>query len=161
MNHLLRELAPISDAAWAEIDSEATRTLTHFFAARKLVDFDGPLGYDASAVSLGRLQRIGDQPADGVTANRRQLLPLVELHRRFTLSRSELESIDRGADDPDLDSAGRRLPGDGHGRGHAGVRRQQERRHRRHRHGLAARPDPAHRPSSSLTRTPSPRPWPC
>ena len=103
MNHLLRELAPISDAAWAEIDSEATRTLTHFYAARKLVDFDGPLGYDYSAVSLGRLSRIGDQPADGVTANRRQLLPLVELHRRFTLSRAELESIDRGADDPDLD----------------------------------------------------------
>lgn len=103
MNHLLRELAPISDAAWAEIDSEATRTLTHFFAARKLVDFEGPLGYDASAVSLGRLQPIGDQPADGVTANRRQLLPLVELRRKFTLSRSELESIDRGAHDPDLD----------------------------------------------------------
>ena len=39
MNHLLRELAPISDAAWAEIDTEATRTLTHFLAARKLVDF--------------------------------------------------------------------------------------------------------------------------
>jgi uncharacterized linocin/CFP29 family protein len=103
MNHLLRELAPISDAAWAEIDQEATRTLTHFFAARKLVDFDGPLGYDASAVSLGRLQPIGDQPGDGVTANRRQLLPLIELRRQFVLSRSELESVDRGADDPDLD----------------------------------------------------------
>ena len=77
MNHLLRELAPISDAAWAEIDSEATRTLTHFYAARKLVDFDGPLGYDYTAVSLGRLSRIGDQPADGVSANSRQLLPLV------------------------------------------------------------------------------------
>ena len=76
MNHLFRELAPISDAAWAEIDDEATRTLTHFFAARKLVDFDGPLGYATSAVSLGRLEPLGDQPADGVTASRRQLLPL-------------------------------------------------------------------------------------
>lgn len=102
MNHLLRELAPISDAAWAEIEFEATRTLTHFLAARKLVDFVGPLGYGASAVSLGRLERVGDQPADGVTANRRQLLPLLELRRLFTLSRSELESIDRGACDPDL-----------------------------------------------------------
>jgi len=37
MNHLLRGLAPISDAAWSEIDSEAKRTLTHFYAARKLV----------------------------------------------------------------------------------------------------------------------------
>ncbi|MCU1501824.1 MAG: bacteriocin [Ilumatobacteraceae bacterium] len=103
MNHLLRELAPISDAAWTEIDGEATRTLAHFFAARKLVDFEGPLGYATSAVSLGRLQRVGDQPADGVTANRRQLLPLLELRRPFTLLRSELESVDRGACDADLD----------------------------------------------------------
>ena len=103
MNHLLRELAPISDAAWAEVDEEATRTLTHFFAARKLVDFEGPLGYGASAVSLGRLEPVDAQPSDGVTANRRQLLPLLELRRPFTLSRSELESIDRGACDPDLD----------------------------------------------------------
>ena len=103
MNHLLRELAPMSDAAWAEVDGEATRTLTHFLAARKLVDFEGPLGYAASAVSLGRLEPVGDQPKDGVTANRRQLLPLLELRRRFTLSRAELESIDRGARDADLD----------------------------------------------------------
>jgi uncharacterized linocin/CFP29 family protein len=103
MNHLLRELAPISDAAWAEIDKEATRTLIHFLAARKLVDFDGPLGYDASAVSLGRLQHIDAEVSDGVVATKRQLLPLLELRRRFVLSRSELESIDRGARDADLD----------------------------------------------------------
>lgn len=103
MNHLLRELAPLSDAAWAEIDDEATRTLTHFYAARKLVDFDGPLGYAASAVGLGRLEPVGDQPPGAVTANRRQLLPLLELRRQFTLQRSETESIDRGACNADLD----------------------------------------------------------
>jgi uncharacterized linocin/CFP29 family protein len=103
MNHLLRELAPLSDAAWAEVDMEATRTLTHFLAARKLVDFEGPLGYSESAISLGRLEPVATQPADGVTANRRQLLPLLELRRPFTLSRSELDSIDRGACDADLD----------------------------------------------------------
>ena len=103
MNHLLRELAPLSDVAWAEIDEEATRTLAHYYAARKLVDFDGPLGYAASAVSLGRLEPVGDQPPGAVTANRRQLLPLLELRRSFTLQRSETESIDRGACDADLD----------------------------------------------------------
>jgi uncharacterized linocin/CFP29 family protein len=103
MNHLFRELAPISDAAWAEINSEATRTLSHFLAARKLVDFKGPEGYDASALSLGRLDTLPDQPGDGVTASRRQVLPYVELHRRFTLQRAELDAIDRGACDADLD----------------------------------------------------------
>ncbi len=44
MNHLYRELAPISDAAWQEIEKEATRTLKTTLAARKLVDFVGPQG---------------------------------------------------------------------------------------------------------------------
>jgi uncharacterized linocin/CFP29 family protein len=103
MNHLLRELAPISDAAWAEIEAEAKRTLTHFLAARKVVDLRGPLGYGASSVSLGRLDALAAPPAADVAASRRHVLPLVELYRSFTLDRAELESIDRGACDADLD----------------------------------------------------------
>ena len=103
MNYLHRELAPISDAAWSEIDDEARRTLSHFLAARKLVDFKGPLGYDASAISLGRLTELKDQPDNGVVASQRRVLPLVELSRTFVLDRSELDSIDRGACDADLD----------------------------------------------------------
>ena len=56
MNHLLRELAPLPAAAWSMIEEEATRTLKLKLAARKLVDFVGPLGWDASAVSTGRTQ---------------------------------------------------------------------------------------------------------
>lgn len=103
MNHLFRDLAPITDAAWAEISDEATRTLEHFMAARRLVDFTGPLGYKASSVTLGRLDLLGDQPGDGVTAAHRRSLPLVELRRPFVLDRVELESIDRGASNADLD----------------------------------------------------------
>ena len=58
MNDLYRELAPISAAAWAEIDAEAKRTLKTTLAARKLVDFTGPLGWDASAVGVGRTQAL-------------------------------------------------------------------------------------------------------
>src|SRR4029079_14062215 len=103
MNHLLRELAPISDDAWSEIDTEARRTLSHFLAARRLVDFRGPLGYDASANTLGRLDPKGIEAGPGVVARQRQVQPLVELHRPFTLDRNELESIDRGARGADLD----------------------------------------------------------
>jgi uncharacterized linocin/CFP29 family protein len=39
VNHLLRELAPVSAEAWAAIEEEASRTLRHFLAARKVVDF--------------------------------------------------------------------------------------------------------------------------
>ncbi len=102
MNHLFRELAPISPAAWSEIDIEAARTLQHFLSARQVVEVKGPLGYDSSAISLGRLEALADGPVDGVLASRRKVLPLVELRRPFTLDRSELDSVDRGGRDADL-----------------------------------------------------------
>ena len=54
MNHLFRELAPVSAAAWDAIGNEAGRTLRTMLAGRKLVDFRGPLGWDAASVSTGR-----------------------------------------------------------------------------------------------------------
>lgn len=103
MNDLRRELAPISEAAWAQIDAEAKRTLKTTLAARKLVDFSGPLGWDASAVGLGRTHALKSTPEKGVEARLRQAQPLVELRVPFELSREELEAVARGAKDPNLD----------------------------------------------------------
>ncbi|HUA78343.1 MAG TPA: family 1 encapsulin nanocompartment shell protein, partial [Acetobacteraceae bacterium] len=58
MNNLHRELAPISDAAWAQIEEEASRTLKRHLAARRVVDVLGPKGGDFSAVGTGHLQKI-------------------------------------------------------------------------------------------------------
>ena len=44
MNNLHRELAPISDAAWAQIEEEASRTLKRYLAGRRVVDVHGPGG---------------------------------------------------------------------------------------------------------------------
>lgn len=103
MNDLLRELAPVSTAAWAEIEAEAKRTLKAMLAARKLVDFKGPLGWDAGAVSLGRAQPLKKTPQEGVQARLRRVQPLVELRVPFELSREELEAVARGAKDIALD----------------------------------------------------------
>src|SRR4051794_15529704 len=103
MNHLHRELAPISEAGWEEIEQEATRTLKTTLAARKLVDFVGPEGWEASAVATGRNSKV-DPPVPGkIEARLRQVMPLVELRVPFEIKRSELEAIDRGAKDPDTD----------------------------------------------------------
>jgi uncharacterized linocin/CFP29 family protein len=102
MNNLMRELAPLSTAAWKEIDAEATRVLKLKLAGRKLVDFDGPLGPTAAAVSTGRREALGSAPASDVEASRRQVLPLVELRSYFELSREELDAVERGAEDPEL-----------------------------------------------------------
>lgn len=104
MNHLFRELAPVSDPAWSEIESEAKRSLETFLAARKVVDFTGPRGWDHSAHNLGRVEALDVAPADGVEAGLREVRPLVELRTPFTLSRAELDSIDRGSRSPDLAS---------------------------------------------------------
>lgn len=102
MNHLLRELAPISGESWAAIEEEASRTLRHFLAARKVVDFSGPHGWTHSAETLGRVDTLQSTPTAGVEAAIRRLQPLTELRTPFELSRRELEVIDRGSRDYDL-----------------------------------------------------------
>ena len=104
MNHLLRSIAPISDAGWRLIDEEATQRLAPALAARKLVDFSGPHGWERSATDLGRVSALDDSPVDGVDARLRRVLPLVELRAGFSLSRDELRDADRGAADADLES---------------------------------------------------------
>jgi uncharacterized linocin/CFP29 family protein len=103
MNHLLRELAPISDTAWRQLDDEATERLTPALAARKLVDFAGPHGWQHSATNLGRTAPLAAAPSEGVSGLQRRVLPLVELRAEFQLSRDELRDADRGADDTDLE----------------------------------------------------------
>jgi len=102
MNNLRRELAPISTAAWKEIDAEATRVLKLKLAGRKLVDFDGPLGPAAAAVNTGRREPLGSAPAADVEASRRQVLSLIELRSYFELSREEMDGVERGSEDPEL-----------------------------------------------------------
>jgi uncharacterized linocin/CFP29 family protein len=104
MNHLLREIAPVTDRAWEEIEEEARRQLVVSLAARKLVDFSGPHGWERSATNLGRTEPVSTTPVDGVEARRRRVLPLVESRAFFSLSRAELEAVDRGAEDVDLDA---------------------------------------------------------
>jgi uncharacterized linocin/CFP29 family protein len=102
VSHLLRGHAPVTQAAWAAIDDEAKARLTTNLAARKLVDFSGPHGWEHSATTLGRARPVASPLSNGVRARLRQVQPLVELRVPFSLSRAELEDIDRGADDIDL-----------------------------------------------------------
>lgn len=102
MNNLHRGLAPISDAAWAQIEEEASRTLKRHLAARRVVDVDGPKGTDFSAVGTGHLKKIA-APGDGVEATQRDVQALVELRVPFELSRQAIDDVERGANDSDWD----------------------------------------------------------
>jgi uncharacterized linocin/CFP29 family protein len=109
--HLFRELAPITDAAWDQIESDVKSRLTAHLAARKLVDFVGPLGWDHAATNTGRTRTIPALASECV-ASQRTVLPLVEVRVDFSLSRGELDKADRGARDIQLaalDTAAREI----------------------------------------------------
>jgi uncharacterized linocin/CFP29 family protein len=100
MNNLHRELAPVSDEAWAQIEEEAARTFKRHLAGRRLVDVEGPAGASLSAVGTGHVREI-ESPGEGVLALQRQVAPLVELRAPFTLSREQIDDVERGSQDSD------------------------------------------------------------
>ena len=104
MNNLHRELAPISDAAWADIEEETTRTLKRYVAGRRVVDVRGPGGVGLSAVGTGHLKTIA-APGDGIFARQREVRALVELRVPFELDRQQIDDVERGAGDPDWQPA--------------------------------------------------------
>lgn len=104
MNNLHRELAPISDAAWTQIEEETTRTLKRYLAARRVVDFSAPAGLTLSAVGTGHLRTI-TPPGDGIIARQRDVKPLVELRVPFELDRQQIDDVERGANDSDWQPA--------------------------------------------------------
>jgi len=100
MNNLYRELAPISDAAWSDIETEARRTFEQHVAGRRVVDVKGPDGPSLASVNTGRLAEI-EAPADGVIAHARVSQPLVRLRVPFTVDRDDVDAVERGAQDAD------------------------------------------------------------
>jgi uncharacterized linocin/CFP29 family protein len=103
MDILRRSLAPITDAAWAEINDNAQEVLKANLSARKIVDVSGPHGLDHAAVNLGRL----DVPTKGgkgpVRYGIHKVLPLVEARAAFEVGVWELDNAARGARDIELD----------------------------------------------------------
>jgi uncharacterized linocin/CFP29 family protein len=98
MNNLHRELAPISDAAWAQIEEETTRTIKRYLAGRRVVDVPSPGGTALPGVATGHLVSI-TPPAEGIIANQREAKALVELRVPFELSRQAIDDVERGSDD--------------------------------------------------------------
>jgi uncharacterized linocin/CFP29 family protein len=104
MNNLHRELAPISEAAWADLEEETTRTLKRYFAGRCVVDVHGPGGVGLSAVGTGHLKAI-EAPGDGVLARQREVKALVEVRVPFELDRQQIDDVERGSADSDWQPA--------------------------------------------------------
>jgi uncharacterized linocin/CFP29 family protein len=100
MNNLHRELAPVSEAAWAQIEAEASRTVKRHLAGRRVVDLHGPDGVGLAAVGTGHLQRLVPH-LDGVETHLREVRPILELRVPFELERRAIDDAERGAEDSD------------------------------------------------------------
>ena len=96
MDLLKRNHAPITPEAWKQIDDEAKRVLQLNLAGRKLVDFDGPHGWQYSAVNTGHLT-IRTDGGLGVPWGVRGVVPLIEIRMPFELPMMELDNASRGA----------------------------------------------------------------
>ena len=104
MNNLHRELAPISDAAWSQIEEETSRTLKRYLAGRRVVDVQGPGGVALSAVGTGHLRNV-EAPGDGILARQREVNALVELRVPFDVDRQQIDDVERGANNSDWQPA--------------------------------------------------------
>jgi uncharacterized linocin/CFP29 family protein len=104
MNNLHRELAPISEAAWAQIEEEASRTIKKYLAGRRVADVHAPAGTALSAIGTGHQHEI-EAPGEGVTAQQREAKSLVEIRVPFELDRQMVDDVERGANDSDWQPA--------------------------------------------------------
>ena len=105
MNNLHRELAPVSDAAWKQIEEEVTRTFRRNLAGRRSVDVEmAASGAKCSSIGTGHLKPL-PAPHEGVSARQRVVMPLVELRVPIDLTREAIDDVERGADDSDWQPA--------------------------------------------------------
>jgi len=64
MDILKRNVAPLTQSAWDEIDGRAEEVLRSRLTARKAVKVNGPMGWNFTALSEGRLNLIQNKDAE-------------------------------------------------------------------------------------------------
>lgn len=103
MDIFKRDLAPISDQAWVEINSRAEEVINSQLTTRKSLKVNGPFGLSYTSVPTGRLDILDNKNSNinvGIYNNKN----LVETRVSFELSKWELDNILRGAKDIDLEA---------------------------------------------------------
>lgn len=101
MQYLKKEQAPLTEAAWEEIEDQARKTLNAWLTARRFLTVEPPHGWDYPGFPMGRLTEIQEEK-DGLCYAPRVFRPVVEIRKSFILDRWEMDNISRGCEDPDL-----------------------------------------------------------
>jgi uncharacterized linocin/CFP29 family protein len=102
MDILKRNIAPLTEEAWNEIDQRAIEVLHSHLSARKVVHVEGPKGWDYTVVPEGRLALVDEE--DDVKTGVYKSTALVEARVSFELERWEMDNLVRGAKDVELEA---------------------------------------------------------
>ena len=102
MNILKKDLAPITEKAWNEIEEQSDRVVQEYLTSRRLADISGPHGIEFGAISTGKLKIPSNQSKEGVQIGIREVVPLLEVRKSFSLDLWELDNASRNADDIEL-----------------------------------------------------------
>ncbi len=101
MNFLKKELAPLTQKAWDEIEEQARVTLNNNLTARKFISIAEAKGWNFSGLPTGRIAAI--QKKNNLNFGIREFMPAVEVRNEFELDIWEMDNADRGAADIDLE----------------------------------------------------------
>ncbi len=102
MNILKKTLAPVTEKAWEEIELQSERIIKEFLTGRKIADVNGPHGIGLGAISTGRLLIPSNQSKEGINFGIREVIPIVEVRKPFSLDLWEIDNASRNAEDLDL-----------------------------------------------------------
>jgi len=104
MDYLRRGSAPLSDRVWAALDEAAAQAARHVLTGRRVATFDGPKGWEYTAVRLGTVTPCATQEGTAVVCMP-ELVLLAEIRADFTLPWSLVEVFERGAPTLDTEAA--------------------------------------------------------
>lgn len=99
MNNLNKNMAPISDKAWEVLNERTKEILLKVISARKFMSIKD-VG-DSKGVFTGK---INIKKENDIEYGIYDVLPLIETRFNFTLNRWELDNLDRGDKNIDLDN---------------------------------------------------------
>jgi uncharacterized linocin/CFP29 family protein len=96
MDWLRRAAAPLSEKAWKEVDDIAGSMFKQTVAARRIVDFDGPRGWNHAATELGTFKAAqASQYSGSVRFSIPDVTLLMELRANFSIPWADIDIFER------------------------------------------------------------------
>jgi len=96
MGWLRRNAAPLSEKVWREVDGIAASMFKQTVVARRIVDFDGPRGWNHVATQLGTFKPAQTPQASGkVRFSIPDVMLLTEIRADFSLTWAVIDLFER------------------------------------------------------------------